>query len=577
MEREGAWTPEGTAARPWWLELETAGLILFVMAAYFLRAGALPIRGEEPTRAQIAREMVESGDYLVPRQQGEPFRIRPPLQNWLIAASCTLLGTWNEWAVRFPSLLATLLTTLLIYGYARISLSRTGALAAAAAFASLADMFQMGRQAETEAIFIFLLSCSLLTWHWGVLRRWPEALTWTCGYSFTALATLTKGIQAPAYFLGSVTVYLVLSGQWRRLLARAHGVGVCLGAAIVAAWAIPYALVMGWREMLSIWFGDPAIPLSFLDLKDYLIHLIQLPLEIAVGTLPWSLLLLVYFRRDFRRSIQEARPMVRFVTASLAVAFPSVWLHPLGGQPRYFAPLYPCLTVLIGLAVQRLSEAGAPAALQAAWRRYRVTMACGMVLLPAGILATTLLHTCRPSLVPWAEPPLLALGYTAAAVPLAALLVRGGLEPSAGGARMTVLALAGFMGLTFTGIFTDIRARRAEDPAGAMKRLKERLPPGQALVSLGGHLDCLFPYYYGMPLVTPRPWPVNDSDPDVSYFCVPCDGDKRPSLPFAWEEVGIIPLDRNRHPVPEGVVVVGRRLPTAMVRGGRATSGGTVR
>ena len=68
--------------------------------------------------------------------------------------------------MRFPSLLATLLTTLMIYGYGRTFLSRLGALAAAASFATLADMFQMGRQAETEALFILLvaLRCSCGTW-----------------------------------------------------------------------------------------------------------------------------------------------------------------------------------------------------------------------------------------------------------------------------------------------------------------------------------------------------------------------------------------------------------------------------
>ncbi len=195
MSTEQARETPTIGARAWWRERDILWLLLLVISAYFLRAGALPIRGEEPTRAQIAREMVERGDWVVPREQGEPFRIRPPLQNWVIAVSCTAFGSWGEWYVRFPSLLCTLLTTLLIYGYCRSVLSRLGALAAAVAFATLADMFQMGRQAETEALFIFLLSGSLLTWHLGLLRRWPETLTWIAGYGFMALAMLTKGLQ----------------------------------------------------------------------------------------------------------------------------------------------------------------------------------------------------------------------------------------------------------------------------------------------------------------------------------------------------------------------------------------------
>ena len=74
-------------SKPWWCEAEVVWLFLLVVAAYFTRAHVLPLRGEEPTRAQVAREMVERADWIVPREQGEPFLVRPPLQNWVIAAS----------------------------------------------------------------------------------------------------------------------------------------------------------------------------------------------------------------------------------------------------------------------------------------------------------------------------------------------------------------------------------------------------------------------------------------------------------------------------------------------------------
>ena len=115
---------------PWWRDWQVAALVLLVVVAYFLRAGEVPIRGEEPTRATIAFEMVERGDLLVPCAQGEPFRIRPPFQNWVIAASCLAFGSWDAWAVRFPSPVATLLTTLLVYGYCRSFLPRLGSFAA---------------------------------------------------------------------------------------------------------------------------------------------------------------------------------------------------------------------------------------------------------------------------------------------------------------------------------------------------------------------------------------------------------------------------------------------------------------
>jgi 4-amino-4-deoxy-L-arabinose transferase-like glycosyltransferase len=552
---------------PWLREWQVGCLVVLVGLAYFLRAGALPLRGEEPTRVQIAREMVGRGDWLVPRQMGRPFLIRPPLQNWLIALGCVTLGGWDAWTVRLSSLLATLAATLLVYGYSRVFLSRMGALTAAAAFATLADMFQMGRQAETEAPFIFLLSASLLLWHWGMVRRWPEACTWSAGYGFMALAMLTKGLQGPAYFVASAGVYLLWTRQCRLLLRRGHLAGLAVGAAVLAAWVLPYSAAMGGRAVWLAWFGDPATQLRRFDLGPFWAHLLRYPCEVAAGTMPWSLFLLMYLRRDFRAVLGDARRCALFMGVCLAVAFPTCWLHP-GGQPRFFAPLFPCLSVLVGLAAQRCAEADLAGRLHACWRRYLVTVCCAMAVLGAAVLAAAAVCPRRPDLAYLAEPPAVALGYAAACAAGAAWLWRLRWAEGDGPAQTAVLVTAGLLALTFTGVFTDVRVRHSVDAAAEMRRLRERLPAGQHLVSLG-HIDCLFPYYYGLPFLERHPWPAAAVRDDVTYFCIECPGDARPTLPFAWREVGTVNLDRNQHPVPERVVVVGQRLPAKALAHGK--------
>src|SRR5262249_34240160 len=145
--------PTSCSATPWWREPEVAILILLVVAAYFLRLGDLTLRGEEMRRALIGFEMMETGDWIVPRVQGDVLRSRPPLQNWVIVASTVIFGSREAWVLRLHSALAMLATTLLIYGYARTALSRPAALAAAAAFATLGEMFENGNKAETEMLF----------------------------------------------------------------------------------------------------------------------------------------------------------------------------------------------------------------------------------------------------------------------------------------------------------------------------------------------------------------------------------------------------------------------------------------
>src|SRR6202035_5031438 len=106
-------------------------------AIYGARLTTLPIRGEETRRAEVATELLQTGDWIVARRQGQPVLSPPPRGSYPIAGFEMLLGTGSLLAVRLPSVIATWLTTLLIYAYSRQFLSRLGALTAGFAFATM--------------------------------------------------------------------------------------------------------------------------------------------------------------------------------------------------------------------------------------------------------------------------------------------------------------------------------------------------------------------------------------------------------------------------------------------------------
>ena len=51
-------------------EWELLALALVTAAIYGVRLTTLPIRGEETRRAEVATEILQTGDWIVPRQQG---------------------------------------------------------------------------------------------------------------------------------------------------------------------------------------------------------------------------------------------------------------------------------------------------------------------------------------------------------------------------------------------------------------------------------------------------------------------------------------------------------------------------
>src|ERR1700756_1150842 len=79
-------------------------VVLLCWAAIYLPGlGSLEIKGEEGRRILPAVTMLETGNYLVPQVGSEPYFRKPPLINWLVAASFELTGIRNEWTARLPS------------------------------------------------------------------------------------------------------------------------------------------------------------------------------------------------------------------------------------------------------------------------------------------------------------------------------------------------------------------------------------------------------------------------------------------------------------------------------------------
>jgi len=553
------------SSRGWWREPALALLIVLVASIYFSRLTTLTIRGEESRWARVAIEMMESGDWIVPRQQGEVFLSRPPLGSWLIALSIWWHGSCDAWAVRFPMAMATLLTAVLVYAYSRRFMSSAGALAAGAGYATMGQVLELGRLAETEAILTFLVGASLLLWHWGYHERWPAWTTWTAGYGLAALASLAKGPQGPVYFVAVVFAYLILVRRdWRFLVSRAHALGIAVFAVVLGVWQVPFLLATDWDAVVRIWTSDAAARFLERGWLDYLEHAIAYPAEVWASMLPWSFLLIAYAWPSFRRALGRARPNAVFLVTAIAVTFPSV-LAAVDARNRYYMPLYPCFAPLIGLVVERY--------LANAWEEglapRRWLFACGqlgaLVIFMAGMLifvASTLLRDALPTL---AQPIPFAILYAGASTVLACALAWANRSVGRDRAWVGVVAITCSMGLTYTGVVVNSLVRTSENTPLAVARLKEQLPPDAELVSLAG-VHHLFAYHYGSTIPT-LPFPNEQSPPqdDCHYFCVHLWGGRPAELPFRWEPVAVISCDRNRNPHPYDRVVVGRRLTDAEV------------
>jgi 4-amino-4-deoxy-L-arabinose transferase-like glycosyltransferase len=541
--------------QPWIDVLAVVFITASVSAVYCSRLATQSLVGEETRWGSGAREMLATGDWIVPRQQGRVFPERPPMTMWAMAAAGWLRGDVDPIAIRLPSAIAVVLTSLLIFAYTRAFASTVAATLAAIAYATMGQVLQIGRQGESEAVFALFVGASLLIWHLGYSRRWPKITTWSLGFAFTALAALTKGPQAPVYFAAITGIYLAMRRDWRYLFSWQFAVGGIFFAAIVAAWQIPFYLATDWSAVVATWSGLAGDRIRLGGLVE---HAVSYPIETFACILPWSPIFVALLRRETRVHLSDQHHAVSFLLTGMAVAYPTVWLAA-GARGRYFMPLYPLAAVLVGLIIERCSIAAVGTYPRRAWRQFLIVWAA---VIGIGGLAVAVRSVSANDLsARFYQPRWLAAAFaTLCALAVVTLwhVYRNNTRPAP---IFAASALATIAGVGITGLLVNVNVACWIDPSREIVDMKKQLPIGTSLVSFSP-IEHRFAYYFHDPIAE-LDWPrrVSDLPADLEYFCfMRQPGDtaewraagrgrswyKTPgTLPFEWEEVTTICVERQ--------------------------------
>ena len=359
-------------------------LITLVWGGIYLPGlGSVQLEHEEPRRALPALHMLTSGDWLVPRVGSEPYLRKPPLLNWAIAFSCKLTGGPSEWAVRLPSVLATLglaLTIVMVGGGAW--LSAEGGFLAAIFFLVNFTMIETGRLAELEALYIALTGIGLLFWVAAWLREANAWNLWLLLAPFLALGMLTKGPTHLIFYYGVTVAVLAFGRKLHLLLHPAHGLALVLIIGSLGCWAIPCSLAVNSNHPMGVWrfwWGQLASRASTGSDEHFSFGtwLLNGP-QTLKNFLPWTLLLPLLWHKDVAVALKERsginpREYALFrgarwgmvATCLLMVLLPK-------GSPRYIYPLIvvPCLLLARALSIDEFRKC--PLWLPATWERVNI-------------------------------------------------------------------------------------------------------------------------------------------------------------------------------------------------------------
>ena len=235
------------------LFVSLAGCVLLAAVLAFSGLGARPLISPAEARyALVAREMLESGDWIQPHFNHVRYDEKPPLTYWCVAASYRLFG-FTEFASRLPSALAYIGTVLVTFLLASELVGNGTAPLAALIYATSLGPFLFGRFLFTDTLLVFWLSVSLLGLA-KIIRR-PE--TWAGPVMFylgASLAGLTKGLIGLLFPFATAAAYALFLGG-RGFVSRLRP---WLGVSIVAIVFLPWHILLAWQDpaFLSFYFGN---------------------------------------------------------------------------------------------------------------------------------------------------------------------------------------------------------------------------------------------------------------------------------------------------------------------------------
>ena len=221
-------------------------LLVVVVAVRLATLGAYPLLDPTESRyAEIARKMLETGDWLVPQvDYGVPFWGKPPLSTWLSALAMAVVGV-NEFGARLPSFLLLVGCGALIWQLARLRAGADFALWALAAFATTGLVFVCAGAVMTDPALVLATTVSMAGF-WIALHG-PETARRAAGFAFfagLAAGLLAKGPVAVVLTMLPVGAWTLWTREWRAAWTRVPwlaGLLLTLALAVPWYWAAEHA------------------------------------------------------------------------------------------------------------------------------------------------------------------------------------------------------------------------------------------------------------------------------------------------------------------------------------------------
>ncbi|MFZ2146742.1 MAG: phospholipid carrier-dependent glycosyltransferase [Sedimentisphaerales bacterium] len=333
--------------------MRKSGLLLigFFLLVYVLPLGVRPmVIPDESRYAEISREMLETGGWVVPHLNGLRYFEKPILGHWLHALSIKLMGA-NAFAIRLPSALSVGLSALMLFLLVcRFTSDTTAAIMAAFVFLTCLEVFCVGTFCVLDSIFSMFIAASIIASFFAFIETRPLKRTIflvsagiACGFAF-----LAKGFLAFVIPTIVIVPFAIWQHQLKELL-RFFWLPVIAAVLTALPWGIMIHLkepdfwhYFFWVEHINRFIspngGQHPYPFWF-----------YIPVILG-GTLPWTTQISGVIYR-LRKNLSND-PLLRFSICWFL--FPFLFFSICRGKlETYILPCFPPLIVLFTVGLRQ--------------------------------------------------------------------------------------------------------------------------------------------------------------------------------------------------------------------------------
>jgi 4-amino-4-deoxy-L-arabinose transferase-like glycosyltransferase len=310
---------------------------------------------DEPRYIRVAQEMVEDGNWLVPRLNGTLYTQKPPLFFWLLAISASAFGSWDRLVMIVPSICGAVGCLWVMLWFGAMSGRRGTGIRAAWILAGCLPFLFTAQLVRMD----ILLACTVAVaiacvFRLLVVGAKPPGTVLAGLYGALAAGTLIKGPVAVALPALATIVWLAREGGWRRLRQLRLEWGVPIYVGLVLAWAVPAAVEAGpayvWHVLVEQSIGRVSGELSGSHPQPWYFYLIAFPWM----ALPW----LPFFAASAFVRAPEGGPAVERQALSL---WWSWWVTTFvffslaaGKLEIYLLPLFPAMALITACFWERV-------------------------------------------------------------------------------------------------------------------------------------------------------------------------------------------------------------------------------